>query len=177
MILRSSKLLVTGVALVVIALLTIGGAFLYIWLAPRTYSAHVKVFIRPVSPNAPAIKLQDLPLGSFKHDRNLYIRTSGRNSLFEIVTFASTPEAAFDRANTCMRELNTNVRSQMNANVSIVEQAAANPRPVRPNPKAIFIISGVTALNLAFTGIIFVLVAFLKSRCPTTVTETSAQMI
>jgi hypothetical protein len=45
-----------------------------------------------------------------------------------------------------------------------VEAAESNPRPIRPNSKAILTISGVTALNVAFVGMVFLLMDLLKSR-------------
>ena len=163
-ILRSRKLFITGVALILIALLTIGIASLYVWLAPRTYSAQVLLSIQSASPNGAPVRAQDLPLESFKDDRNLRIENPRNSSLFRIVAFASTPDEAVVHANKSARELEANVRSLLKANVSLLEPATANPRPVRPNRKAILTISGVTALNIAFVGSVLFLTALLRRR-------------
>jgi capsular polysaccharide biosynthesis protein len=162
--LRSRKLQFTGGTLIVIALMVMATAAMYVWLAPPTYSAHVRVMIRPASAVAAPVRLQDLPLDSFKEDRNLRIENPRGSSLFEITAFASTPEAAVDLVSKHLREFEANVRSQLKADVSIIELAEANPHPVRPNRKAIFTISGITALNVAFVGVVLFVTGLLQSR-------------
>lgn len=173
---RSRKLLVGGAALVVSAILVFGTALLYVWLAPKTYSAHAKVSIERGSHEI-AVRFEDLPLESFKQDRNLIIRTFRNTSLFEIVAFGHTPEAAARHANQRVRELADKVRSQLKAQVYLIEEAEPNPRAVRPNRKAIIAISGVSALNLAVVGVICLLVGFLKNRALSATPKMPAQTI
>lgn len=84
--------------------------------------------------------------------------------MFIMRAFGPTPDAAVEHVNKSARELEEQVRRSLNASVSIVESATANPHPVRPNRKAIFILSGAAALNLAFLGIVFLLIGWAKAR-------------
>ncbi len=157
------------------ALLVFGIALIYVWLAPKTFSARARLSIQPESPNDAPIRLQDLPLESFKQDRYLEIQNFRGSTLFEIIAFASKPDAAASHASQRGRELEEQVRSQLKARVSLIESAEPNPRPVRPNRKAILAISGVSSLNLAVAGVICLLVGFLKNRALLAAPKMSAE--
>lgn len=164
MILRPRKLLILGGTLIVIALLTMAIASLYVWLAPKTYSAQVMISIQTAPPNAAPIRPENLPLGSLRYDRNIAIEVPRNSSIFTIRAFASTPGAAVEHADKSARELEAQVRRSLKADVSIIESATANPRPVRPKKQAIFASSGLIALNLALVGGVVFLVAWMKAR-------------
>ena len=174
---HSRKLSVAGAALVVSALLVFGVALLYVWFAPKTYSAQAMILILPALSNAAPITLKDLPLESFKQDRNLKIENPSGSSVFDVVAFAPTPEAAVTHAHQRVRELREKVRSQLKASASVIQQPEPNPRAVRPNRKAIIAISGVAALNLAVVGVICLLVGFLKNRALSAAPKMPAQTI
>lgn len=165
MILRPRTLGLTGAALVAFALLVCGTALLYVRLAPKTYAASTKVMIRPKSPQVAPVMFDDLPLDQFKHDRNLIIYAQVKNSsVFEIRTSAPEPTAAAKLANQRTRELEAAVRSQSNAEISIIEEAVPNPTPVSPMSRKILMLLGLAALNAGFIGAMFLLTGFLKRR-------------
>lgn len=158
----SRKVSVVGAALVASAVLLFAIASLYVWVAPKTYSAKVMLRIQPRSAGPPG-RIEAVMLEAFKHDRNVMIRSPRGTSLFEIVAFDAEPERAVQLAETRARELMEKLNARLDADITKISSASSG-RPVRPNVKATLALSGFASLNLALVGFIFLLVGFLKRR-------------
>jgi hypothetical protein len=158
----SRKLSIVGAALVASAALLFAIASLYVWLAPKTYSAKVLIRVQPRSAGPPG-QIEAEMLEAFKHDRNVMISVSRGSSVFGIVAFDAEPERAVQLAETRTRELMEKLNARLDADLTKIASASRG-RPVRPKVKAILALSGFASLNLALIGFIFLLVGFLKRR-------------
>jgi len=165
MILRPRTLCLAGATLMAVALLTLGIAALYVWLAPRTYSSSARLIVRSKSPQSPPINFAALPLDIFKHDPNItIIYNPMMTSLFEVKAYARDSNAAAGLANQRAWEFGIAFRSRSKADFSIIQQALPRPLPVRPAGRQILTISGIVALNVGLVGIICLIAGFLKGR-------------
>jgi capsular polysaccharide biosynthesis protein len=159
----SRKLAIAGSALIASAVLIFAIASLYVWLAPKTYSAKVIIRIQTRSAAAPPGQVEAVMLGAFKHDRNVVIRWSRGSSLFEVVAFDAAPDRAVQLAEMRARELVEKLNARLDADITKIASASSG-HPVRPKVKAILALSGFASLNLALIGFFFLLAGFLKRR-------------
>ena len=161
----SRKLSIAGVALVGSAVLVFGIASLYVWLAPKTYSARVMLHITPRSTAVSPGQIQAEMGKAFEHDQGVMISFLRGSSLFEIVAFDPDPDGAAQLAERKAFELIKILDARLDTAISKVSSASRG-RPARPKVKSILAIAGVTSLNLAIAGFFCLFVGFWKVNPP-----------
>jgi uncharacterized protein involved in exopolysaccharide biosynthesis len=158
------KSAVAGVLLIAIALLVMASAALYVVFAPRVFSSQATVSIVSAPPQNRPMRIEELPLQSFAHDRNLVLRQARNSALVQVDYFAADPETAATRVNECVQQLREAVQARRQGSFSVLAMAQPNPRPVRPNKQKILSIAAIVSMNLGVAGVTCLIVGFLNKR-------------